>query len=133
MLTIGALAKKTGCNIETIRYYERIGLLSPPPRSQSGRRSYEPDEVKQVQFIKRCRDLGFTLKEVRALIELSTSGQENCTRVKQLAEAQATSVRRKMAELAQVENWLAQMVARCSAPQHAGCPILDTSLASADT
>ena len=133
MPTIGIAAKRAGCNVETVRYYERIGLLPTPPRKGTGRRSYGEGEVKQLKFIRRCRDLGFTLKEVRTLIELSTSEQGSCSHVKQLAEAQATSVRLRIEELARVENWLREMAVRCSSTsQRAGCPILDTLFASAD-
>ncbi len=132
MATIGTAAKRAGCNVETIRYYQRIGLLSMPPRAARSRRTYGDGEVRHLKFIRRCRELGFTLKDVRALIELATAAPENCNRVRQLAEAQATSVRRKMIELAQVENWLTQMVAQCSAPSHVGCPILDTLFDTAD-
>lgn len=130
MATIGIAAKRAGCNVETIRYYERIGLLPPPPRAHNGRRSYGEGEIRQLKFIRRCRDLGFSLKEVAALIALSTSGNEACARVKSIATAQVRSVREKMADLARVEEWLAHMIAQCEAPRRQGCPMIDTLFAN---
>jgi MerR family mercuric resistance operon transcriptional regulator len=130
MATIGIAAKRAGCSVETIRYYERIGLVSAPPRARNGRRSYGEDEVRQIKFIRRCRNLGFSLKEVATLVSLSTTGGEACARVKSIAAAQVRSVREKMADLARVEEWLAQMIAQCDAPRHEGCPMIDTLFAA---
>ena len=82
-LTRGALAARTGCNIETIRYYERIGLLPPPPRSAGGHRLYGRDLVKRLTFVRRSRDLGFTLKEIRELLRLVDGGTYTCGEVEQ--------------------------------------------------
>lgn len=77
-LTIGMLSSRTGCNIETIRYYEQIGLLPPPPRSQGGHRLYEEDLRRRLGFIRRSRDLGFTLDETRGLLRLVDGGAYTC-------------------------------------------------------
>ena len=129
MATIGIAAKRAACNVETIRYYQRIGLVPPPPRARNGRRSYGEGEVEQLKFIRRCRNLGFSLKEVSALITLSTSRDDACARVKSIAAAQVRSVREKMTDLARVEERLAGMIAQCEAPRHEGCPMIDTLFA----
>lgn len=129
MPTIGIAARRAGCNVETVRYYERIGLLRTPPSSAGGRRSYGENEVRHLKFIRRCRDLGFTLKEIKTLIALSGSASQNCEQVKSLAEAQIDSVRRKVADLMRVENWLGQMIEQCAAPEHEGCPMIETLFA----
>jgi len=126
MTTIGSAARLAGCNVETLRYYERIGLLPVPPRSKSGRRSYGQMEIARVQFIRRCRDLGFTLKDVEALVALSAPGRGHCDEAKRLAEAQRASVRQKLVDLSRVEAWLAQMIERCSAAESDGCPLIET-------
>lgn len=130
MATIGSAARLAGCNVETIRYYERIGLVQAPPRSKTGRRSYGRGEIERIQFIRRCRDLGFTLKDVDALIALSAPGRGHCDRAKGLAEAQRSSVRRKLAELSRVEAWLGQMIERCATTQTDDCPLIKTLCAS---
>ena len=125
MATIGVAAKRAGCNVETVRYYERIGLLQTPPRSNSGRRSYGNGEIERLQFIRRCRDLGFTLKDVEALTALTDPGLGNCDRAKKLAEAQIVSVRQKMADLLRVEAWLAKTIEQCSSSQDTCCPLIE--------
>lgn len=130
MPTIGVAARHAGCNIETIRYYERIGLVKPPPRSRNGRRSYGAGEIERLKFIRRCRGLDFSLKEVQALIALSGSGRENCGQVKQLAETQIGAVRRKMADLARIEAWLAQTIKQCASRERDSCPLIDKLTAS---
>ena len=130
MPTIGIAAKRVGCNVETVRYYERIGLLQAPPRAARRRRSYSDDEIRHLQFIRRCRDLGFTLKEIKTLISLSGAATQNCNQVRLLAEAQIDSVRQKIADLTRVEDWLGAMIEQCAAPQHVGCPMIETLFAT---
>lgn len=125
MAMIGTAAKRAGCNVETIRYYERIGLLQAPPRASRGRRSYGEGEIERLKFIRRCRDLGFALKDVAALVELSTSDRENCGQARRMAEAQIVSVRQKMADLARVEAWLAQTIDQCAARKRETCPLIE--------
>ncbi len=125
MTTIGVAAREAGCNVETIRYYERIGLVDPPPRARNGRRSYGPVEIERLKFIRRCRGLDFNLKEVQTLIGLSASKGESCGEVRQLAESQIKSVRQKMADLAGIETWLAQTIKQCASGERDGCPMID--------
>jgi MerR family mercuric resistance operon transcriptional regulator len=122
---IGELARRTGCNIETIRYYERIGLLPAPPRR--GRyRSYEPVHAATLSFVRRARELGFTIDEVRALLGLSAAGQASCAEVRVLAGAHLQNVRARIADLRRMERALATAVAACDAGDTPSCPLIDS-------
>jgi len=124
-LPIGELSRRTGCNIETIRYYERIGLIPPPPRR--GRyRSYGGEDVARLGFVRRARELGFTLDEVRALLGLAAGGQTTCAEVRDLAAAHLTDVRARIADLRRMERVLADSVRACDAGEDAGCPLVET-------
>ena len=124
--TIGALSKGTGCHIETIRYYERIGLMPKPPRSPGGHRLYEEDHLRRLTFIRRSRELGFTLEEVRGLLRLVDGGSYTCAEVKALTLDHAAEVRRKVADLRKLERVLKEMAAECDGGEVPECPIIDT-------
>ena len=124
--TIGALSKGTGCNIETIRYYERIGLMPKPSRSPGGHRLYEEDHLRRLTFIRRSRELGFTLEEVRGLLRLVDGGSYTCAEVKALTLDHAAEVRRKVADLRKLERVLKEMAAECDGGEVPECPIIDT-------
>ncbi len=124
--TIGALSKGTGCHIETIRYYERIGLMPKPPRSPGGHRLYEEDHLRRLTFIRRSRELGFTLAEVRGLLRLVDGGSYTCAEVKALTLDHAAEVRRKVADLRKLERVLKEMAAECDGGEVPQCPIIDT-------
>ncbi|MFL6606238.1 MAG: MerR family transcriptional regulator [Steroidobacteraceae bacterium] len=120
---IGALAKRASVRIDTVRYYERAGLLAPRSRLPSGYRRYSDLELARLRFIRRAQALGFTLKEVREL--LSLSAQRDVGRVKRSAQAKLADVGRRIAELEKVRAALAKLIAAC--PGHgraADCPIL---------
>ena len=123
--TIGALSKGTGCHIETIRYYERIGLMPKPSRSPGGHRLYEDDHLRRLTFIRRSRELGFTLEEVRGLLRLVDGGSYTCAEVKTLTLDHAAEVRRKVADLRKLERVLADMAAECEGGEVPECPIID--------
>lgn len=126
-LPIGELSRRTGVNIETIRYYERVKILPAPPRTASGRRVYGPTETQTLAFIRRSRELGFTLDEIRALLALSAEGgQETCAGVRELAAGHLGEVRAKIADLRAMERVLANAVRSCDAGEAAGCPLIDT-------
>ena len=126
VLSIGELSRRTKVNIETIRYYERIEMLPPPPRTASGRRVYGPAETRALSFIRRARELGFTLGEIRALLALSGEGaSESCAEVRELAAAHLAEIRGKIADLKAMERVLADAVERCDAGEAPGCPVLD--------
>ena len=125
-IQIGELSKRTGCNIETIRYYERISLLPAPPRSAGRYRIYDNADVRRLAFIHRARELGFTLDQVRALLALSENdGQGACTEVRELAARHLGEVRAKIADLRAMERVLADAVKRCAAAELSACPIID--------
>ncbi len=120
---IGVLAKRASVGIDTVRYYERAGLLAPQTRLPSGYRRYSELELARLRFIRRAQALGFTLKEVREL--LSLSAQRDVARVKRSAQAKLTDVGRRIAELEKVRAALSKLIAAC--PGHgraADCPIL---------
>jgi MerR family transcriptional regulator, mercuric resistance operon regulatory protein len=125
-LPIGELSRRTGVNIETIRYYERIAMLPVPQRTASGRRIYGPPETQTLRFIRRARELGFTLDQIRALLALSAaSGRESCAEARELTAGHLAEVRAKIADLTRMEQILADAVRRCDAGEAAGCPVLD--------
>jgi MerR family mercuric resistance operon transcriptional regulator len=124
-IPIGELSKRSGVNIETIRYYERIKMLPAPPRTASGRRVYGPAEARTLAFIRRSRDLGFTLQEVRALLALGGPGRARCADVRKIASAHLASVRNKLSDLVKLESVLAETVAQCSDRAAPDCPVLD--------
>lgn len=124
-LSIGELSRRTGCNIETIRYYERIGLLPEPPR-RGRNRSYEPEHVARLSFVRRSRELGFTLDEVRALLGLASGGPPSCAEARALASTHLSDVRARIADLKRMERVLADAVKACDAGSDAGCPLIDS-------
>ena len=124
-IQIGKLSRRTGCNIETIRYYERIGLLPAPARSAGRYRVYGPGDIRRLTFIRRARELGFTLDAVRALLTLSDNGGAACAEVREVAASHLAEVRAKIADLQAMENILADAVQRCAAGEVPGCPIID--------
>ena len=124
-ISIGALSKHTGVNIETIRYYERIGILPAPHRSEGGHRLFAREQVKRLRSIRRSRQLGFSLEEIRALLGLVDGGDYTCAAVKLLTDAHLQSVRRKIADLRKIERVLREMVAQCTDDIVPDCPIID--------
>jgi MerR family mercuric resistance operon transcriptional regulator len=119
------LAKRTGCNLETIRYYEKIGLMPDPPRRASGYRVYGEDHVRRLRFILRARELGFTIEEIRGLLQLVDGGNETCAEVKTRTDKHLADVRAKIADLRRIERVLARTVASCSGEDVPECPVLD--------
>jgi MerR family transcriptional regulator, mercuric resistance operon regulatory protein len=124
-LPIGGLSKRSGVNIETIRYYERVKLLSPPPRTSSGRRVYDLTDLRTLVFIRRSRELGFSLDEVRALLRLGGPEKASCREVREIATHHLEDIRSKLRDLKKLERLLATTVARCSGRTAPDCPVLD--------
>ena len=122
---IGELSRKTGVHIETIRYYERIGFVPPPPRGADGRRSFDAEDVKRLRFIKRSRDMGFSQDEVRALLRLADGGAKSCGEVQALAETHLNDIRSKISDLKKMESILAITVSKCTGAGAPACPVLD--------
>lgn len=123
-IAIGGLSKHTGTNIETIRYYERVGLMPTPARSLGGYRLYGPDHLKRLNFIRRARVLGFSIGEVRTLLRLADERKRPCAEVRAVAEAHLTEVRAKIADLRRMERVLKATVARCAAGGRTDCPLI---------
>jgi MerR family mercuric resistance operon transcriptional regulator len=113
MWSIGKLAQSTGCNIETIRYYERVGLLPKPPRSEGGHRLYDEVHRGRLVSIRRGRDLGFTLKQIQELMGLSQEQEHPCQQALAIAERHLALVEEKLADLRRVRESLAQMAQSC--------------------
>lgn len=125
-LTIGALARKAEVNIETIRYYERRGLLPEPARSSSGYRQYSLEAVARIQFIKHAKELGFSLKEILDLLSLRVDPDTTCADVKRIAEAKIEAIEKKISSLLQMKKALAKLKAECDGTGPVGeCPILE--------
>lgn len=112
--TIGQLAERTGCNVPTIRYYEEIGLIPPARRRPSGHRYYDAPAEELLAFIRRCRDFGFPIEQVRELVSLAHSEQRDCVETRDIAQAHLNTVRTKLAELRSLERSLARFVKSCS-------------------
>lgn len=124
-LQIGELSRRTGCNIETIRYYERIGLLPRPLRTEAQYRVYRSDDVHRLTFVRRARELGFSLDEVRALLALSADQRrETCVEVREVAARHLADVRAKVADLRAMERVLVDAVRQCDAGELPGCPLI---------
>jgi MerR family mercuric resistance operon transcriptional regulator len=119
------MSRKTGVNIETIRYYERIGVMPRPIRTEGGHRAYNADQLKRLAFIKRSRELGFSLAEVRALLDLVDTGTYTCSEVHEMTTKHLAAVRKKIADLRRMESVLKDMAAECSQGDVPECPIID--------
>lgn len=124
MLTIGRVAKAAGVNLQTVRYYQRRGLIEQPPKPLSGYRRYPPEAVDRIRFIKRAQALGFSLAEIGELLEL---GDGRCADVRRVAEHQRDLVASRIGELAAMRRTLDALIARCrqgQEPTH--CPLIET-------
>ena len=122
------MARATGCNLETIRYYEKIGIMPDPPRSTKGYRSYDDAHVRRLKFVIRSRDLGFSLEEVRGLLGLVDEQSRTCAEVQIIAEDHLTDVRAKIADLQRIEHVLSDTVARCTGDAVPECAVIDALL-----
>ncbi len=125
-LQIGELARRTGCNIETIRYYEKVGMLAPPMRTEGGYRLYGAGDLRRLSFIRRARELGFLPEEVRAMLRLSDEQTQPCAEVKEVAMSHLADVRSKVADLRAMEVALKILVAKCEPALATSCPLIAT-------
>lgn len=123
--TIGELSTRTGVNIETVRYYERIGLMPEPPRTEGGHRVYDDEQVKRLTFIARSRQLGFSLKEIRTLMSLVDRGNYSCDEINALTVRHLDKVRAKITDLQRLAQTLEEISAKCDGGQAPECPIFD--------
>lgn len=124
-LTIGRLSARAAVNIETVRYYERIGLVPSPPRTEGGHRLYGEAHVKKLIFVRRARELGFTLKEIRALLRLADERPPSCARARSLATTHLADVRGKISDLKRMERVLTETIALCEEGDRPECPLLE--------
>ena len=125
-LSIGELARQANVNIETIRYYERRGLISEPPRNKSGHRQYSREAVRRTDFIKRCQALGFSLKEIEEILELRITSESTCADMKSRVNEKLIDVDKKINELTRIRDALSHLQKKCTGKGPIGnCPILE--------
>ena len=124
-LLIGELSKRTGCNIETIRFYERDGIMPSPSRSSGGHRLFNENQLRRLFFIRRCRELGFTLKEIRSFLSLVDSNSYTCDQVLELTRNHVREVKQKIADLNKMKRVLNEMTSKCAGGDIPECPIID--------
>lgn len=124
LFSIGKLAQAAQVSVETIRYYERSGLITQPPKPAQGYRTYTKATLARILFIKRAQELGFTLEEIENLLVL---GESHCSEVQELAESKLVSVRSKINDLCRLERVLEGLVTQCrSNPDNTACPIVES-------
>ncbi len=130
-LLIGGVAERTGVNIETIRYYERVGLLPHPPRTEGRHRTYDERDVRRLDFIRRGRELGFSLEEIRTLLALAERSTVACAETKDMTVRHLADVRGKIRSLKKLERALKEMTDACQPGRQRSCPVLDALGANA--
>ena len=131
--TIGELSKRTGVNIETIRYYEKIGAMPNPPRTAAGYRVYGGDLLKRLTFIRRCRQLGFSMAEIHQLLGLVDAHGYTCAEVQALTLEHAEMVKQKIQDLNSLEKTLRGIASQCTGKKVPECPIIDALLGACRT
>ena len=125
-LTIGEVAKLTGIGVETVRFYEKSGLIDEPPRTEAGYRQYPEDTASRVRFIRHAKTLGFTLTEIKELLNLRLDPTTTCEDVRQVAEEKLRNVRAKIQSLQGIEMALGDLIGACAVGGPDGeCPILE--------
>ena len=130
---IGELSIRTGVHIETIRYYERSGVMPKPPRTEGGQRTYDETFVRRLAFISRSRQLGFSLEEIRSLLGLVDEHEYTCADVRELTLKHAAETRRKISDLKKLERTLKDMASQCHGDRVPDCPIVDALFEGAKT
>jgi Cu(I)-responsive transcriptional regulator len=123
--TIGQLASQTGAKAETIRYYERIGVMPEPARSSGNYRAYSEEHVRRLAFIRRCRDLGFTLEQVRELLRLSDQRDRPCDEVDAIARQHLAAVEGKIADLSRLADELRHLSNQCGGGSISECRVIE--------
>ena len=125
MLSIGTLAKRTGTKVQTVRYYEQIGLMPEPGRTDGGQRRYGAAELDRLAFIRHSRDLGFPLDAIRELLDLSDSPEKSCAQIDAVAQRQLKAVEARIARLQSLKAELQRMISECHSDRVADCRILE--------
>lgn len=124
-MQIGELARTTSTKVETIRFYEKIGLLSEPSRTSGNYRDYGPDHLARLSFVRRARDLGFTLDQVRELLALSDDRNRSCSAVDIVARAHLAQIDQKIADLRALRHELDELISQCSQGAISDCRIIE--------
>jgi MerR family transcriptional regulator, mercuric resistance operon regulatory protein len=125
LITIGKLSARTGVNIETIRYYERIRLIPKPFRSEGGNRLYDMERVKRLAFIKRCRELGFPLDTIREFLNLVDKKNYTCAEIADISQHHLEDIRAKVRDLKRIENHMKDMLSQCNKNNTPDCAFID--------
>jgi Cu(I)-responsive transcriptional regulator len=126
MISIGTLARRAGAKVQTIRYYEQIGLMAEPVRTYGGQRRYEEEAVKRLSFIRHARALGFSLDQIRNLLDLADDPQRDCTAADSIAREHLLAVKAKIAALNSLKRELTRMVDCCDGTDTAHCRVIET-------
>jgi Cu(I)-responsive transcriptional regulator len=124
-MNIGKLAQRAGTNAETVRYYERIGLLAEPARTTGNYRDYSEQDVRRLAFIRQARGLGFEIADVRMLLKLADEPQRDCAEVDEIASAHLSTVETKLGQLHNLRDELRRLLAQCARGSVADCRIID--------
>ena len=126
VFAIGEMSRRTGVNIETVRYYEKIGLMPKPNRSEGGNRLYNHVQLQRLFFIKRCREIGFSQSEIKALLSMVDHENITCAEVHRVTTAHVADIRQRIKDLRKLEKVLTQMANECSRGDVPECPIIET-------
>ncbi len=124
-LTIGRVSKATDCKVQTIRYYEEIGLIPPPDRSGGNQRIYETSHIERIRFIRHARELGFSLSAIRDLLSLSDQPQQSCEAADAIAREQLTHVDQRIGRLLSLKTELERMIEQCSGGKISDCRVIE--------
>lgn len=124
--TIGKLSSQTGVNIETIRYYEKEGILPASPRTEGGHRLYSEEHLRRLTFVRRSRELGFSLNEIRTMLDMVDGGNLTCSEVKDVTVKHLENVRDKISDLQKLEKTLKAIASQCKGNKTPDCPIIDS-------
>ena len=129
-LGIGEMSRQTGVGIETIRYFEKIGIMPVPGRSEGGNRRYNTDHLQRLFFINRCRQIGFSQKEIKALLSMVDDKGVTCAEVHNITTEHIADIRKKIRDLTKLEKVLTKMANECSRGDIPDCPIIETLFAA---
>jgi MerR family mercuric resistance operon transcriptional regulator len=121
----GELAKRTGCHLETIRYYEKADLMPEPARTDAGHRIYDRDEERRLRFILRARELGFTIEELREMLSLADGKGGSCRNIHAMTKSHISGIRQKISDLRKLDATLSRISNRCARGDTPECPIID--------
>jgi DNA-binding transcriptional MerR regulator len=125
-LAIGEAARRSGVKVPTIRYYEEIGLLPAPPRTQGNRRAYDPADLRRLAFIRHARELGFEIEAIRTLLSLQDDPGQSCATADEIARARLAEVDQRIAKLTALKGELKRMIASCAQGAVADCRVIET-------